>query len=489
MKKLCACLLLSVLLLASCGKSAEPAAEAPAQDSPSAEPVQTEETAAPETEAQIESPEMYGILQSDFGGEEVCLISGDHVQYEYMIEELTGEVVNDAVFSRNLAVEELLNVKFNFVSAANWGESDPFYNMVRKDIAAGDRTYDIVNGLNCYTTPLLFEGNFRRMDNIETIDFSHPWWVPGVTLDGSDRVYFAFSDASLSLYKDLYVMFFNKTIIEDNSLDDPYELVNSGKWTIDAFVAMGSAASRDLNGDGVIKPENDQIGYVAKHAANRALMTSTDTSIIHRGVDNIPTADGISERLVNVYEKLKPFLSDPTLTEVTTEPDMILLSQSFIEGRVLFLTNCMIGVEGMRDMADDYGIIPLPKYDEAQDTYYSQIATSTSALYLPITAENVEMLGTVMEALGFYSSRDVVPVYYETALNVKYARDQQVQAMLALVRDNASTNLDFTYNTIFWTNDVINAAWSGDDVASWWAGKSKTVNKAIQRYSAIELPG
>ena len=118
----------------------------------------------------------------------------------------------------------------------------------------------------------------------------------------------------------------------------------------------------------------------------------------------------------------------------------------------------------------------------------SQIATSTSALYLPVTAENVEMLGTVMEALGFFSSRDVVPVYYETAMNVKYARDQQVQAMLALVRDNASTNLDFIYNTIFWTNDVINAAWSGDDIASWWAGKSKTVNKAIQRYTAIELP-
>lgn len=209
---------------------------------------------------------------------------------------------------------------------------------------------------------------------------------------------------------------------------------------------MGSAASRDLNGDGAIKPENDQLGYVAKHAANRALMTSTDASIIHRGVDNVPTADGISERLVNVYEKLKPFLSDPTLTQVTTEPDMIALSQPFIEGRVLFLTNCMIGVEGMRDMADDYGIIPLPKYDETQENYYSQIATSTSALYLPVTAENVEMLGTVMEDLGFYSSRDVVPVYYETAMNVKYARDQQVQAMLALVRDNASTNLDFIYN-------------------------------------------
>ena len=135
---------------------------------------------------------------------------------------------------------------------------------------------------------------------------------------------------------------------------------------------MGSAASRDLNGDGAIKPENDQLGYVAKHAANRALMTSMDTSIIHRGVDNVLTADGISERLVNVYEKLKPFLSDPTLTQVTTEPDMIALSQPFIEGRVLFLTNCMIGVEGMRDMADDYGIIPLPKYDETQENYYSQ---------------------------------------------------------------------------------------------------------------------
>lgn len=306
-------------------------------------------------------------------------------------------------------------------------------------------------------------------------------------LDGSDKVYFAFSDASLSLYKDLYVIFFNKTIVGDNNMSDPYELVNDGKWTLDAFIGMGQIGSRDLNGDGEISVDDDQIAYVAKHAANRAFMTSTDTSVFVTGDDGKPALNGVSERLVNVFDKMKPFLSNKTLTYVTTEPDMLLLSKPFAEGRALFLTNCIVGVEAMRDMQDDYGIIPLPKYDEEQDGYRSQIATSSSALYLEKTAKDTVQLGTVMEALGFYSWQNVVPAYYETALNYKYARDKDVQQMLAIVRDNATTNIDFSYNVIFWTNDVINAAGEGKEIASWYAGIRKTVEKTLQKYLAIEL--
>lgn len=485
MKKTSAILLLAAMLLVSCG---ETAGETPP-------PAQNSETAAAaeqtETEAEVTTevtPESFGIAAEDFGGRNITVITGEHCSYEYMIEEESGDVVDDAVFARNRAVEEQLGVKFSFISSKNWSGGDPFYNLIRKDVKAGDCSYDIVNGLNCYTSPLIFEGVFQRLDTIESIDFSHPWWVPGKSLDGSERVYFSFSDASLSLYKDLYVMFFNQSIVTDNGMEDPYQLVRDGKWTVDAFLSMGSKGSSDLNGDGSIDVENDQIAYYAKHAANRAFMSAAGTSVFVTDGDGLPTLNGVSERLVSLYEKMQPFLTDKTLTVIDKEPDMLLLSKSFADGRVLFLVNCIVGVEAMRDMQDDYGIIPLPKYDEAQDTYYSQIATSSSALYLEITAQDTEQLGSVMEALGFYSWRDVVPVYYDTALSVKYARDENVQEMLAMVRKNASTNIDFLYNTIFWTNDVINAAWEGKEIASWYASVESKALKSLEKYLAIELP-
>lgn len=475
MKKTAALLMIVSLLMTGCGS--EPSGDVITSDNTTSEATTTDLAAE------------YGIISANYNGTDICIISGEHVKYEYMVEGETGDVVDDAIFMRNRKVEELLNVSFSFVSSPNYTKDGEFYALIRNDVLAGDSTYDIINGLNCWTTPLIFEGIFRRLDTISTIDFDHPWWVPGLTLDGSDEIYYAFSDASLSLYKDLYVMFFNKSIIEDNKLEDPYGLVKSGKWTIDEFIKLANEGSRDLNGDGSITVENDQIAYVAKHAANRGFMTATGTSVFITGDDGKPKLNGISERLFNAYEKLRPFLSDKELAYIDMEADVILLSKPFIEGRALFLTNCLMAVEGMRDMSVDYGIVPLPKYDEAQETYNSQIATSTSALYLPTTAENPEMLGAVMEALGFYSYTEVVPTYYETALNVKYARDDTVQEMLTLIRENASTNIDFSYNTIFWTNDVFNQALEDKDIASWYAGMESSTQATLDQYLAIDIDG
>lgn len=446
----------------------------------------TEEKNAVETETAASGAE-YGLTAADYSQADICILSGEHAEYEYMIEEENGEVMNDAVYNRNRSTEEMLNVKLSFISAPNYTQEGMFYTMIRTDVTAGDATYDIINGLNCWTSPLMFEGMFRRMDNISTISLDHPWWVPGLTLDGSDDVYYAFSDASLSLYKDLYVIFFNRTILENNGAANPYDMVKEGKWTIDAFLQMGNEGSVDLNGDGAITVGTDQIAYVAKHAANRAFLTSIDSSLFVIQDNGMPSFSGISERLTNAYDKFRPFLSNPSLAHIDSEADVILLSKPFIEGKSLFLNNCLMAVEGMRDMTDDYGIVPLPKYDEAQNTYHSQIATSSSALYMETTLLEAEMVGHVMEVLGYFSYKDVIPTYYETALNVKYARDTQVQEMLGLVRDNASTNIDFSYNTIFWTNDVMNLAWLDGDLASWIAEKETSVSTTLEKYLAIDI--
>ncbi len=104
--------------------------------------------------------ESYVIKMQDFGGEDICIITGEHAEYEYMIEEETGDVVNDAIFTRNREVKELLNIHFSFVSSPNYKQEDEFYTLIRNDIMAGDKTYDIINGLNVFTTPMMFDGLF-----------------------------------------------------------------------------------------------------------------------------------------------------------------------------------------------------------------------------------------------------------------------------------------------------------------------------------------
>ncbi len=177
MKKLLSALLVLVLLLSSaCGEAAPDAApETDSVQSGNSQPEMADGEVPDLKDETMSLMETYGIKDDDFGGRTTAIITGEHCAYEYVIEEETGDVVNDAVYARNRSVEELLNVTFSFVTSANWSSGDPFYNLVRSDVLAGDSAYDIVNGLNCWTTPLMFEGLFIRLDNIDSIDFSHPW--------------------------------------------------------------------------------------------------------------------------------------------------------------------------------------------------------------------------------------------------------------------------------------------------------------------------
>lgn len=119
--------------------------------------------------------------------------------------------------------------------------------------------------------------------------------------------------------------------------------------------------------------------------------------------------------------------------------------KTFAEGNVATMVNFIYSTEYLRDMVDDYGILPMPKYDSNQEKYISQLGTSTSMLYVPATTNDIELTSKVMEALCYYSSELVVPKYYEVALKEKYARDADIAQMLDIIRDGATFDFLFAY--------------------------------------------
>ena len=94
-------------------------------------------------------------------------------------------------------------------------------------------------------------------------------------------------------------------------------------------------------------------------------------------------------------------------------------------------------------MEDDYGIIPYPKWDEAQDGYHTMVDGSHDILGVPKTASDTERTGIIVEALSAESYKKVVPVFYDTALKTKAARDEDSSAMIDIIRD--SLTFDFGY--------------------------------------------
>lgn len=115
-------------------------------------------------------------------------------------------------------------------------------------------------------------------------------------------------------------------------------------------------------------------------------------------------------------------------------------TRTFKAGRAFFLGYNMSGlIDQLRDMDNDYGIIPLPKYDEAQDRYYTYGSPfGPIGICVPITnsAEQNEITGAVIEAMAYLAYTEVQPLMYDITLKEKVARDERSKEMLDIIYED-----------------------------------------------------
>ena len=143
-------------------------------------------------------------------------------------------------------------------------------------------------------------------------------------------------------------------------------------------------------------------------------------------------------------------------------------------------------METMGDMEADYGIIPMPKYDEAQADYHTQIATATQIILVPVTTGSPDVTGHVLETLCFFTWRDVVDEYYQNALQTRYSRDEATSEMLDIIRQGAVNGFDYSYSTAIggdpWVNKIVSDySWRAIDPVSAYTSQKKVWEKAIEK--------
>ena len=132
-----------------------------------------------------------------------------------------------------------------------------------------------------------------------------------------------------------------------------------------------------------------------------------------------------------------------------------------------------------RELEDEYGILPYPKWDEAQENYYTMSDGNHEALAVPKTVQNIEAVGTITEALCAESYKILVPAYYDVALKVKSTRDEQSIAMLDRIVDSRVFDFGFVYHAskgaAFLIQDLVNT--NNSNFESTYAKKEKAITK------------
>lgn len=451
MKRISVLLLIALLLpavLAGCADTAEPA------DDTTVAPIQT--TAAPNKSEETDEPTLedtLGFAKEDNGKETFTILTNTATSYEFNIDSENGDIVNDSIFKKDGMVEDYLGIEIDLIYESGIYASRKTFNAkITNAWASGDDSFDLVNNWLTVTLPLSQQGVFVNVHDLQYNNLDQAWYVAEMTeqFGIKGKLYGILSDHSISLYKDLSVVYFNVDLWRDLKSDvNLYDLVRSDDWTLDKFLELTADMSSDVNGDGQYDIENDRFAYFGESVPNGTWMTALDIKIIDMTKDGTYTYYGLTDRLDSAYSKLK--------TYYTTVPGVKALDsaskgngkypprESFAEGRVAMMTNYIYATEYIRDMDNDYGIIPIPKYDKDQEKYLTQIGTSTSTFFIPQTQTDLDLVSKFIECEAYFGYTEVSPVYYESTLKSKYASDPNMSQMLDIVRENATISFMFVY--------------------------------------------
>lgn len=381
----------------------------------------------------------------DYGGREFNILSRTDFTYEYDPEQ-TGDVLDDAVYNRNRTVEERFGVKI-VTHAYGEGTQGNVLDLANKSIEAGDDEYQLLSAYSYKAASGSLNGLYMNWHIMPIVNFDKPWWESDYIEESSinDTAYLAVGDLSLLFNEVKLAIFFNKKVADEVKMDDPYELVKNGDWTLDKLIGLSALGADDLNGDGVMD-ENDRWGFACnRYTHTIPFLYAADMKMVSRDSNGIPNQFNESEKFFSLYEKVYKFINESGSAYICNDGRFSLKNESdFPSGKALFMTSWIGYAANLRDMEADFGILPYPKWDKAQDGYHSFYLDRTSAFLVPKTAD-LEFTGTITEALAAESYKQVIPAFYEKTLYGKLIRDEESRDMLDIILQSASYDFAYIY--------------------------------------------
>ena len=442
---LLAALLLTVSALTACGggeSAEETAGETTAQ--------------AAETTAETEETKYVADYLPDvtYDGYQYRIISYD--EYPAHVEELTGEVIDDAIFARNTLIEETYDIEI-LQELYPFTEYTKVTDLMTNAGRAQSDDFDLATLVFRGAYYAVLEGTAPAASSLPIADLTQPWYIQstndGLTIDGVTLLGFTAFDSNPGGTG----LIFNKDIITDLGLDNPYDLMDEGTWTSENMYKMAEAAINDLNGDGQMTAD-DRFGFITEWDRMSMVAYAGTGNLLVDIIDGIPVASQ-SEALIDAftmaveYCSLPGFMLDTFQEYGTAESSRVQGRELFKQGGGLFICTGTSSLTTMGDMESDYGLVPFPKWTEEQDRYYTMF--DIDIITVPLScSQDLERVCVIKEALAVESLNINHPAYYENALKNRYLRDEKSLEMLEIITSSVVPDLG---QNPWW--DIVRVPW------------------------------
>ena len=405
---------------------------------------------------ETEAPELTDGLPTDlnYGGKTVNILNMEYIvsgpkEYdpENSVHSQQAAIVQEANYLRRLAVEERLGVTINFIEQTEFNQIP---SLVRQSVNAGSNDYDMVFSVATQQVTLAQEGMYVPISDLKYVDLEKPWWnkeyIESVSVN-IDNPYILFGDITYNTIQRTCAVLFNKELLEVRlgmTDEDLYEIVLDGEWTIDKMRELASQVYEDDGNQ--INDVNDIHGIISFGANTFEWMAySAGIEFTSRDEDGYPVLNLNTEKSVDLADKLLALLDGEYTYKTTNNGEQV---GKFADGKALFLANRLFMCDwgNIREMKDDYGIIPMPKYDESVDGYHAVVENLVQWGGVTVTCTDLDMVSAVAESMAYEGYQRITPAYYETALKLKYTRGDDVDTesqIIDIIAKGART--DFLY--------------------------------------------
>lgn len=361
----------------------------------------------------------------------------------------TGEIVNDGVYDARLYLEDRINVKYVEPLVTDY---TTISTTIKNSVQAGDGTYLIVENQLAQTSSDVLNGFSMNLNDIPYLDFDRSWYPQEIkesaTYNG--KLLLTVSDMCLNYVEQTWTMAFEKDKATNYHVENLYDCVREGTWTWDKFKSVSEGIYEDVNGNGA-RDEDDFYGATLAKSGFDGCMAAAfvyGAGLRFFEIDENGEINPLlgSERAVSFCEKVNSLMKCEGFMTFSNAQNISHWVQFLTNGNVMFAPSQFWHYYShCRDYDGTFGVLPLPKYDEQQEGYYTLCDAGCNCLTIPVTCTDTSLAGAVIEIQSMYYHNYVVPSYMDVALKSKTARDPESAEMMQLTLNGRVMDFGYLY--------------------------------------------
>ena len=386
----------------------------------------------------------------DISGEFRILNSGNMERNDFAEIEEWSSVVNEAIFRRNATVKDLYGIEIvvdDVTKLYSSNGSGTAFQKLYTDYMSGQSTYDAAMVGTGDVGTLAYNGVLWDLSSLPYIDLTKEYWDQKANQDLRLGGKMFYSTGDISIIDNVYThcMLFNKDLVAEYNMENPYDLVRNDQWTLEKFSQLVKQVGEDLDSNGIYDA-NDMYGLLNFNDTMHTILVSAGEKMGSVNENGELELTLYNERVLDLYSAFDDLVFDQkhvynyqydNVTGKASPSDSWDTNRDLIfnENRAVFYFHMFTSVPRYRDSELEFGILPYPKMNEYQEEYGHSISSFRATFVcIPLLADPVRS-GAVVELLAHYGKEYLTPAYYEQTLVGRYTRDAESAEMLDIIFD------------------------------------------------------